>query len=145
MTKLMFFGTRMLFLRKRYFLQTITHRMNEEPHKKGDRRIRSRIWIEGREGAYLGEGRIRLLRTIRKKGSIRASAKAMGMSYKKAWRSVESMNRNAPSPLVVRATGGNAGGGTVLTEEGERAIEAFEALKKECEAFLEERSKAHGF
>lgn len=113
--------------------------------KKRTQKVRNRIWIEGMEGAYLGEGRIRLLRTIKEKGSIRASAKAMGMSYKKAWRSVESMNRNAPAPLVKRATGGASGGGTLLTEEGERVIHAFEALKEESERFIEERSRKYGF
>lgn len=115
----------------------------EAATKKSSPKVRNRIWIEGDDGAYLGEGRIELLRTIAEKGSIRASAKAMGMSYKKAWRSVESMNRNAPTLLVVRTTGGSAGGGTVLTEEGMRVIRAFEELKKECETFLQERAKAY--
>jgi molybdate transport system regulatory protein len=110
-----------------------------------ERRVRNRIWLEGADGTYLGEGRIQLLRTIRETGSIRASAKVMGMSYKKAWRSVASMNRNAPSPLVQKETGGSRGGGTVLTEEGEEAIRAFEGLKKDCEEFLRKRAKEHGF
>lgn len=118
--------------------------MKKHPEERETPRVRQRIWFEGVEGAFLGEGRVRLLRTIREKGSIRASAKAMGMSYKKAWRSVESMNRNAAAPLVKRASGGPSGGGTVLTTEGERVLHAFEALKKECEEFVQERSREYG-
>lgn len=87
--------------------------------------IKSRIWICTDEGTYLGEGRIALLREIEKCGSISKAAKAMNMSYKKAWELVNSMNKQGNSPLVSRKIGGAGGGGSELSEEGKKAIEIF--------------------
>ncbi len=51
--------------------------------------IRARIWIDEREGAFLGIGRIWLLEHIAETGSITNAAKEMKMSYRQAWQLVE--------------------------------------------------------
>ena len=57
------------------------------------------------------------LSTLKKSGSIVNAAKAMGMSYKKAWAMVDDMNSKAKEPYVVAKKGGRRrGGGTELTE-----------------------------
>jgi len=71
--------------------------------------IKSRIWIEGKEGVFLGEGRIKILHAIIAEGSLSKAAKSLGMSYKKAWNLVNSMNKNALKPLVNTNTGGIGG------------------------------------
>jgi len=46
------------------------------------------------------------------------------------------MNRQVPNPYVVTAAGGKKGGGTLLTEEGERAIALFwEFMKSSKNSF----------
>ncbi|PWL33192.1 MAG: molybdenum transporter [Fluviicola sp. XM-24bin1] len=87
----------------------------------------------------LGEGRIALLREIDKHGSISKAAKAMDMSYKKAWRLVDEMNRNAKKPLVQQKIGGKGGGGTVLSQEGVNAIRIYTELQEKERAFLREQ------
>lgn len=101
--------------------------------------IGCRVWIAGEAGPYLGEGRVRLLESVRDAGSISGGAYAMGMSYKKAWRLIQSMNEKAHTPLVNRSAGGQKGGGTTLTEEGERVIQAFKTIKSQCNEFLEQK------
>ena len=101
-------------------------------------KIRSRYWIEGEEGTYLGEGRVRLLLAIQEFGSISAAAKSLEISYRKAWKMVDIMNSQATSPLVVRQTGGKSGGGTIVTPKGIKAIEAFINFKEKCNAFVEQ-------
>lgn len=59
-----------------------------------------RLWIEGPADRFLGIGRLELLEHIQATGSISKAAKAMGMSYKKAWDLVSSMNAQARHPLV---------------------------------------------
>lgn len=88
-------------------------------------RLKGRIWIEGEDGTFLGYGRVVLLERIREHGSISEAARSMNMSYKHAWQLVESMNRQSRAPLVETATGGKGGGGTRLTEAGEKAVELF--------------------
>lgn len=98
--------------------------------------LNGRIWIEGDE-RFIGIGRWELLTHIRETGSLSASAKAMGMSYKRAWDLVQSMNKQAPEPLVVTQTGGEKGGGSVLSEEGVRWLERYGELHRRFRHFLE--------
>lgn len=103
--------------------------------------VQSRLWITTEEGTFLGEGRVALLQQIEISGSISKAAKEMGMSYKKAWRLVDSMNKFAPSPLVIQQIGGTGGGGTLLSEAGKKAIASFRALQVRHQAFLKEQSE----
>ncbi len=104
-------------------------------------RLHGRVWIEGPEGTFLGYGRVVLLERIASHGSISAAARSMKMSYRHAWDLVASMNRQAPSPLVVGTTGGKGGGGARLTEEGHKAIAAFRAAWEDFKAFEQARSR----
>ncbi|MDH5299590.1 MAG: LysR family transcriptional regulator [Desulfobulbaceae bacterium] len=100
-----------------------------------------RAWIEGADGTFLGHGRVVLLERIRDTGSIAKAARSMEMSYKHAWDLVDSINRQATAPLVAKASGGRGGGGTTLTEAGERAIQAFWSLHQRLQEFLAEETK----
>lgn len=60
----------------------------------------------------------------------------MGMSYKTAWDTVNAMNNLSEAPLVERSVGGLRGGGTRLTNDGRRLIEAYEAAESEFAHFL---------
>lgn len=100
-------------------------------------KIKSRIWIEGKNGTFLAEGRISLLKQIIETGSISAAAKAMKMSYKKAWEIIDGMNKEAKKPLVERVAGGKGGGGTVVTDEGIKAIKMFDELNVKCRNYLD--------
>ena len=91
--------------------------------------IKSRIWIYTENGTYLGEGRISLLKAIEKHGSISKAAKDMKMSYKKAWKLVDSMNSRGDQLLVIRKIGGTGGGGSELSEAGKKAITLFKELR----------------
>jgi len=95
-----------------------------------------RIWIEGKDGAFLGRGRIELLERIRQCGSITEAAKSLGMSYRHAWELVDSMTRQSRTPLVETATGGKGGGGARLTDAGEQAIVFFRELDAKFRKFL---------
>ncbi|OQX63945.1 MAG: ModE family transcriptional regulator [Desulfococcus sp. 4484_241] len=103
-------------------------------------RLRGRIWIEGPDGTFLGYGRVVLLERIRDYGSISAAARSMSMSYRHAWRLVESMNRQGRYPVVEKRTGGRGGGGAVLTETGRHAIASFWKAYHEFREYMLERS-----
>jgi molybdate transport system regulatory protein len=108
----------------------------------GDRyRVRGRLWIEGPEGTLLGYGRVVLLERIREYGSISAAARSMEMSYRHAWDLVDSMNRQSRQPVVEKSAGGRGGGGALVTEAGERAIECFRTAHRDFKLFLAERSR----
>jgi molybdate transport system regulatory protein len=103
--------------------------------------FKGRIWIDGPEGTFLGYGRITLLERIRQYGSITTAAKSMEMSYRHAWHLMDSMNRQAARPLIETAAGGKGGGGTHLTEEGERAVQLFWKFHDDFQKFLAQETK----
>ena len=101
--------------------------------------INSRIWICTENGTYLGEGRISLLKAIEKHGSISKAAKDMKMSYKKAWKLVDSMNSRGDELLVNRKIGGAGGGGSELSEAGKKAITLFKEIRNSNREHLDQK------
>ncbi|WP_456322877.1 TOBE domain-containing protein [Hydrogenimonas sp.] len=103
--------------------------------------VEGRLWLGKEKHAFLGHGRMELLRLIDETGSISKAAKAMKMSYKAAWDAVDAMNNLAEKPLVERVTGGKGGGGTRLTDYGREVVETFRILEEEHERFLHNLSR----
>lgn len=99
-------------------------------------RANGRLWVEGPADRFLGIGRLELLEHIQATGSISKAAKAMGMSYKKAWDLVSSMNQQAREPLVGTQAGGAHGGGAALTPAGQQAVAGFRAMQERFQQFL---------
>ncbi len=104
-------------------------------------RLHGRIWIEGPEGTFLGYGRVVLLERIKEHGSISAAARSMEMSYRHAWKLVDSMNRQSGHPVVEKSTGGRSGGGASLTKRGQQAIDCFWSAYGDFKEFLNARSR----
>ena len=102
-----------------------------------------RIRITWGENIAIGQGKADLLEAIVRSGSISAAARALGMSYRKAWLLVDEMNQCFRSPVVVTAKGGTRGGGAQVTTLGLEALARFrkiqaqaaEAIAPEVEAF----------
>ena len=99
-------------------------------------RLNGRVWLETEDGRFLGIGRLELLEHIAALGSISKAAQAMGMSYKRAWDLVSSLNAQAATPLVATQTGGPRGGGAVVTAAGHAAITAFRDLQARFQEFM---------
>jgi molybdate transport system regulatory protein len=81
-------------------------------------------------GGRLGPGKIDLLEQIESAGSISAAARAMTMSYKRAWDLVEEMNASFERPLVAAQTGGKKGGGAKLTSAGRSVVMCFRCIEQ---------------
>lgn len=77
----------------------------------------------------LGPGKVQLLEAIQATGSIAAAGRAMGMSYKRAWHLVDTMNRCFSGPLVEASKGGAHGGGAQLTPRALEVIALYRRLE----------------
>jgi molybdate transport system regulatory protein len=86
----------------------------------------------------LGPGKADLLDAIGRTGSISAAARELGMSYRRAWLLVDTMNRNFRAPLVAASAGGSRGGGAGLTDDGARVLALYRAMQDKAEAALRE-------
>lgn len=93
-------------------------------------RIRLTLRVDADGKAALGHGKIRLLEMLAETGSISAAGRAMGMSYRRTWLLVDSLNQLFKAPLVATRPGG--GGGAFLTEEGEAVIRLYREIEQEA-------------
>jgi len=84
----------------------------------------------------MGPGKAELIERIAETGSISAAARAMGMSYRRAWQLVEALNAAYKSPVVVTAVGGDKGGGARVTPHGRRLAAAFRAMERKASAAI---------
>jgi molybdate transport system regulatory protein len=108
--------------------------------KKPAYRVAGSLWMEFEKERFFGPGRVELLERIDKSGSISKAAKEMKMSYKKAWEMITRLNKQAARPLVQVQTGGQQGGGSVITPEARELIRYHASLRKRFAAFLEKES-----
>jgi molybdate transport system regulatory protein len=97
---------------------------NGKPHPS----LSVRIDIDA--GGRIGPGKIELLETIHRSGSISAAGRAMEMSYKRAWALVDEINRICRQAAVERQTGGKNGGGAVLTPFGTSLIARYRKIER---------------
>ncbi len=107
-----------------------------------DIRIGARLRIVLGKDIAIGPGKADLLEGIRESGSIAAAGRRLGMSYKRAWLLVESMNRCFKKPLVAAAKGGRAGGGARLTAMGEDVLQRYRRMQAAAETAIAREVKA---
>lgn len=87
-------------------------------------------------GDRLGPGKVRLLELIDQTGSISAAGREMGMSYRRAWLLVDSLNNSFSQRMVITQPGGSGGGGAALTEFARSIVRHYRAMESEAEAAL---------
>lgn len=99
---------------------------------------------EGGEGCRraLGPGKVRLLELIDEHGSIAAAARAMAMSYRRAWLLIEELNLCFREPVVAAHPGGRRGGGAMVTSFGRAVVDHYRAMEAEAQAALAPRLDA---
>jgi len=95
-------------------------------------RLRQRI-LYGKAIA-IGPGKSQLLDHIAATGSISAAAREMGMSYRRAWLLVDTMNQCFASPLIETAAGGSGGGGARITPLGEQVLALYRRIEEKTAA-----------
>src|SRR3954452_21717896 len=99
---------------------------SSDPERVGDRLS---IRLDLASGARIGPGKVAVLEEIARSGSISAAGRALRMSYRRTWESVEDLNRSLGTPVVETAAGGSGGGGAVLTRAGKAIIERYRAIE----------------
>ena len=80
----------------------------------------------------IGPGKASLLEEIVRKGSISAAARNMGMSYRKAWKLIDSINDDFKVEIVSKSTGGKGGGGAYLSPFGKEMLQRYLLIEKKA-------------
>jgi molybdate transport system regulatory protein len=89
------------------------------------------------DDARLGPGKIALLEAVERSGSIAAAGREMGMSYRRAWLLIDSLNRMFDTPVVEASPGGANGGGAALTPLGRELVLAYRAMEADATRAVE--------
>lgn len=93
------------------------------------------LWVKLRlsEGGELGPGKIALLKNVREHKSIAAAARAMGMSYRRAWLLTDAVNRTFAEPVFATKLGGKGGGHAQLTDFGRSLVDLYRRMERRTE------------
>jgi molybdate transport system regulatory protein len=97
-------------------------------------RLKLKLQLYCGDEIAMGPGKADLLEAIGQYGSISAAARALGMSYRRGWLLVDTMNRCFHEPLVEARAGGGQGAGARVTPAGEAALAAYRALSAQVES-----------
>lgn len=93
-----------------------------------------RFRVDFTEVSSLGPGKIELLESIQRTGSLRQAAQVLGMSYRRAWLLLDGLNRSFSEPASTASIGGQGGGGVTLTPFGLEIIRAYRAAAEAIES-----------
>lgn len=92
-------------------------------------RLKLKIQLYCGDEIAMGPGKADLLDAIAREGSISAAARAMDMSYRRAWLLVDAMNRCWRDPLVETSPGSAKGGGARISARGRAVLDHYRALQ----------------
>ncbi|WP_181702025.1 winged helix-turn-helix domain-containing protein [Chthonobacter albigriseus] len=101
-------------------------------------RATPRIRIVFGDGMRIGPGKADLLEAIGRTGSISAAGRELGMSYRRAWLLVDSLNQMFTQPVVTANAGGAHGGGAGLTPFGADMLAAYRRVEARMRDVVEE-------
>jgi len=87
----------------------------------------------------IGPGKIELLESIDRTGSLSQAARVLGLSYRRAWLLLNDINRSFGEPVTVAKMGGHLRGGMTLTATGKQIIRCYRSAAQEIESVV--RSK----
>ena len=96
-------------------------------------RLKLKLQLYCGDEIAMGPGKADLLEAIGREGSISAAGRALGMSYRRAWLLVDTMNRCFRESLVEAHPGGGKAAGAKVTAAGSAALAAYRSLSGQVE------------
>jgi molybdate transport system regulatory protein len=87
------------------------------------------VHLELPNGGTFGPEDLALIDMIRIERSIIGASRALGLSYRKCWLSVDALNRTFESPVVATYPG-RKGGGAEITPFGERLVALYRSIER---------------
>ena len=104
--------------------------------------LRYEMWLEtvSKDRILDGEG-FTLLLDLGQTGSLTASARNLGMSYRKAWGLLHDVELLLGFNLTEKRRGGAAGGRTVLSDKGRQLVRAYNSLRHETDIAMKSIAK----
>lgn len=95
------------------------------------------VWLEENGKYVMGEKEAKILKGIRKFGSLMSAAKSIGVTYAYAWNLLERLASRTGEEVVKARRGGESGGGMMLTKAGEELLAEYNSLQKKASGALD--------
>lgn len=93
--------------------------------------LSGKLILHMENGKQLNFENINLLEQIVIYGSIARTARETGICYPKVWHTINDLNSMSEIPLVAKTAGGRGGGGgTTLTDEGQKILNRYRAIQR---------------
>ncbi len=105
-------------------------------------KVAFKIWLD-HNGKAFGEGPYELLKRVEKTNSLNEAAHQMDMSYSKAWKLIQSMEKRLGFSLLDKKVGGLFGGGSQVTAKGKELMKRYEEFEKEARKAIEKAYQKH--
>lgn len=89
------------------------------------------VRLEFSEKSAIGPHRAAILQGIDELGSISATARAIGLTYRQTWSNIKVINEMFPHPSIEVRQRGSTGGAT-LTPFGKEVLKRFRAMERDA-------------
>ena len=100
-----------------------------------------KIRIQLKSDFHIGPGKVLLLEKINETGSISKAASSMGLSYRKAWRLINELNKRSKKKIVHAKSGGKGVRGSQLSEDGKTFINIFKKIENNLTILTKKEKK----
>ncbi|MGB5986420.1 MAG: hypothetical protein WBG37_14030 [Desulfobacterales bacterium] len=102
----------------------------ETKSKSGQWGFRSKIWLEVEGQPVIGEGRMAMLQSIERNGSIFHASLEIGIPYRRMRGAIQDMEKALGRPLVKAFRGGGEGGGARLTATAHELMASYNQISE---------------
>ena len=94
-------------------------------------KVRTKIWInDDHDKVIFGGGRVHMLETIDRLGSMNKAAKELKMSYRALWGRIKSTEERIGAKILESKPGGGEGRGSVLTPTARKFLDRYKQLQQ---------------
>jgi len=105
-------------------------------------KVAYKIWLD-HYGKAFGEGPYELLERVEKTNSLHRAAHQMGMSYSKAWKLIQTMEKRLGFVLLDKKIGGPSGGGSQVTPKAKDLMKRYVRFEKDVGKAIEKIYQKH--
>lgn len=95
------------------------------------------------EEKFFGKGIAELLQLVDKYGTIQKACKSMDMSYSKAWKIINRLEKELGFKALETKAGGKNGGESFLTEEAKNLLKKYGEMNRDIEEHTNKLYKKH--
>ncbi len=105
-------------------------------------KVAFKIWLD-HNGKAFGDGPYELLKRVEKTNSLNEAAHQMGMSYSKAWKLIQTMEKRLGFKLLDKKVGGLSGGGSRVTPETRKFMKRYGGFERDANKAIEKLYQRH--